>query len=291
MSDDNPYDDAADDDYDESSDTGYAADGTPLFGSASTGNPITDEAAYPESNGDPIVTINPENQPARTYKLTERVKEGYENAVATSLDRLDAEHYDMWWQDTTLHVEYHGCVRAPESRPGPDQSADSSNQKQQNQQQQQNPQQQGQGQPSQQQHPMQRMMQQMQQASQQGQQDFVLPREPRPPFSGRQGTVQVQMPVPQDETDDLKFFDEGLLPVSGFTEFDIQERAKRAPLAVEDVFVEPWSDDYPVQTPIDFDESEQPSNQEMFQVDDFRDETDSKDKKLRKGQRGNRYNL
>lgn len=290
MSDENPYDDAGDDAYDDSEEAGYAGDGTPLFGSASTGNPITDEAAYPEPNDDPVITIAPDNQPARSYKLTERVKERYENAVSTSLDRLDAEHYDMWWQDTTLHVEYYGCVRAPESRPGPDQSSGSTAQHQQQQQQNQQ-----QGQTSQQQHPMQQLMQQMQQQSpqqqQQGQQDFVLPREPRPPFSGRQGEVQVQMPVRNDDDGDLKYFDEGLLPVSGFTEFDIQERANRAPLAVEDVFVEPWSDDYPVQTPIDFDESEQPSNQEMFEVDDFRDETDSKDKTLRKGQRGNRYNL
>jgi len=289
MSDDNPYDDAADDDYDGSSGDARAADGTPLFGTASKGNPITSEAAFPESNGEPIVTINPENQQARTYKLTERVKEKYEDTIANNLERLDADYYDMWWQDTTLHVEFSGCVRPPEARPGPDQSRGSTKQAQQSQQ---NQQQQGQGQPSQQQHPMKQMMKQMQQqASQSGQQDFVLPREPRPPYAGRQGEVQVQLPIPEDAAPDLAFFDEGLLPVSGFTEFDIQERAKRDPLGVEDTFVEPWSDDYPVQTPIDYDESQDAADQEMFEVEDFRDRTDDKNETLNKGQRGHRYNL
>jgi hypothetical protein len=142
---------------------------------------------------------------------------------------------------------------------------------------------------------MKQLMQQMQQAAnQQGgqqQQDFALPRDPRPPFTGRQGEVQVQFPIPQDAAPDLAFFDEGLLPVSGFTEFDIQERAKRAPLAVEDVFVEPWADDYPVQMPMSYEESDDAAEQEMFEVEDFRDKTDTKGETLQEGQRGNRYHL
>lgn len=292
MPDDNPYDDAADDEYDQSEQAGYAPDGRPLFGTASKGNPITDKAAYPESSGTPTITIRPENQPERTYELTEDMKEKYEDAVARSLERLDANHYDMWWQDTTLHVEYHGKVRAPEVRPGPDQSRSAVQQQQPQQKQQQQDQQQRQR-PA---HPLQQlaqqMEQQMQQAAQQQQQDdVVLPREPRPPFTGRQGEVQVQFPIPQDAAPDLKFFDEGLLPVHGFAEFDIQERANRDPLGVEDLFVEPWSDDYPVRTPIDYEPSDDATNEEMFEVNDFRDKTDSKDQKLREGERGNRYHL
>lgn len=282
MTDDNPYDDSEDDDYDSTDEAGYAADGTPLFGSASRGNPITDDAAYPEAAGEPRITINPENQPERTYKLTERVKEDYENAVENSLERLDTTYYDMWWQGTTLHVEYEGKVRAPEGRPGPDQSASSKQQQQAQQQQQKN---------HQQMNSLQQMMQHQQQGGPRSQDDVVLPREPRPPFSGRRGEPQVQMPVPEDAAPDLKFFDEGLLPTSGFTEFDIQVRANRAPLTVEDMFVEPWSDDYPVQTPIEYEQSDDTVNEEMYEVEDFRDQTDDKDEKLNKGQRGNRYHL
>lgn len=279
MTDDNPYDDAADDDYDSTEDVGYAADGTPVFGTASEGNPITDDAAYPEAAGEPRITIDPDNQPERTYKLTERVKKDYENAVENSLERLETEYYDMWWQGTTLHVEYEGKVRAPEGRPGPDQSASSKSQKQM----------QDKKQQQQQMNPLQAMAQQ--QRGQPSQQEMVLPREPRPPFVGRRGEPQVQMPVPEDAAPDLKFFDEGMLPVSGFTEFDIQIRANRAPLAVEDMFVVPWSDDYPVQTPIDYEPSDDTVEEEMYEVEDFRDKTDDKNEQLSKGKRGNRYHL
>jgi hypothetical protein len=280
MTNDNPYDDAKEDSNDDTTENGYFADGTPRFGNASEGNPITDSAAYPEPSGEPTVTINPQNQSQRTYKLTERVKQRYENAVTESLESLETDYYDMWWQGTTLHVEYQGKVRSPEIRPGENQSKKSTNQ------QSSAGQKVAQGKGSSVVAIRQQAIQNKKQKGNTNSKDSKLPREPRPPFAPRKGEPQVKMPI-DDNIQDRKFFDEGLVPTSGFTEFDIQERANRAPLSVEDVFVEPWSEDYPKQTPI----SDDSEADEMYEVEDFRDSTDSQDETLQKGERGNRYHL
>lgn len=246
MSEDNPYDDVPEDAH---------VDGDvsrPQRGTASRANPLTGERP-PGTADTPTIRIKAPDNSVREYELTDRVKERYETMVDQKFESLDVDWYDYWWQGTKLVVEYQGKVRdsalrdmEPERDPG-------------------------QGQPEDMGPP---------------QQPSGMPRSPHPVWFGRRGVHQLGMSPGDSDNDDEEYFDGCLAPVCNRTTIDIQERADRRPLVVEDLFVRPWDDDS--DTPINTEEGKEDGEVE-FEIEDFRDVSD--DETLAEGERGNRFYL
>lgn len=242
----------------------------PLRGTASQPNPFSDESP-PEHEGeeDVTITINAPDGSVREYKLTERVKGYYEDAIEESFESKDVEWYEMWWEGPELVIEYEGKVRDMDMRPG--------------------------GNDQQQQNQGQAVVHQNQDGTtsfafgggQQQQQDPHLPRDMRPPFAPRRGVPQIFLPIP-DQSDGTNRFDESMVPVWNKTSVNVQRRANKNPLMVEDLFIEAWDPDSEGQDPIN---SEHADGEVDYEITDFRDETDDREETVRKGARGNRWNI
>lgn len=241
MKDENPYDDA---------DVDSNTDATPMEKpSRGTASRLGLDAGVPENEDVDSVTITIEDADGslREYELTDMVKGHYEDYIDSSMENMEVNWYEYWWEGQELVVEYEGKVRDKELRIGGDSGrgrrANSSEQ---------------------------------------------IPRDPRPPWSPRQQTRQIFLDVEDgDDEEKVERFDEAMVPIHNVTRFDIQERANKRPMAVEDLFIQPWNSEEG-QMPVNSDHKDGEMN---FEVEDFREEMGSKDKTATGNQRGRRWNL
>lgn len=255
----------------------------PSRGTGSAGNPVLGGETTNHED-EPTITINDPNTGAvRVYRLTERVKSRYEGMVDQIMQGRDVDWYEHWWEGTELVVEWKGRLRGEKHRPEMTQ---------------------------------QEMMEELQDMPEEQQADAMeemqdktkgIPAEPRPPFMPREGVLQVGVQTDGQEQDpfgefgeggpdydDEEYLDDGVLPMHDFTRFDIQERADRRPLQVEDVIIEPWKDwgeDEPpepvsVELP---DGVDQTDSGDVYTIpeEDLREGTDT----VKEGGRGDRYHL
>lgn len=168
----------------------------PDRGTASRGSPIVGSA--PDDPDENRIIIRDPSGPVRVYELNENVKEAMEGPVRASLDDL-ADWYEIWWEGTTMVIEYEGNVRKPEARKTG-------------------------GNPQHGQH--------------QGLPRYPeLPWMPRQGVP--QAIIDINQLFQQQnqEPPEAKGFDKGLLPVHDFARIDIQERADDNPLEFEDILI------------------------------------------------------
>lgn len=241
----------------------------PLRGTASQPNPFKGESAPEGPTEDATVTIRAPDGSVREYRLTEDVKEGYEDFAEAKLEDA-CEWYDMWWEGTKLVIEYKGFIRDNDLRPDHENMTAE-------------------------------QIQQMLMSGQQPTMDGI----PKKPNAGEQGQqpnpmsmMQGNMPSPNitidlnerpGDDDDVNKLDEGVIPIWNKTIIDVQERADARPLQVEDLFIKPWSDEEG-QMPLNSEHEDGEMDEEMFEVD-FRDHTDDKDETVAENGRGDRWYL
>lgn len=252
---------------DESAGSARSARGSAADAPAFAGDP----PARDDDIGAAVITIEAPDGSIREYELTDDVKARYEQYIQSSFENYDVEWYETWWEGTVLCVEYQGFVRDSEARP--DDDDDQTHQS-----------------------PLAAMMSGMGgvgfsinggNTTHQG----SVPGRRGQPWAPRRRTRQARVNVDDMHSKDYGYeqFDEGLLPIWKTARLDVQERADYSPLAVEDLFVKPW-DPENAHDPIaaDYDvETDDP----LFDVDDYRDHTDSADKTVSRGRRGNNWNI
>lgn len=251
---------------DENSDDG---DTRKLRGTSSRTSPFSGESAPEEPEEEARITICAPDGSARTYKLTESVKQGYEEMVEDKISSA-CEWYEMWWQGTKLIIEYEGFIRDNDLRPEHEDLS----------------------------------REQIQQMLMKGDDPTTdgVPKRPNPGLqagnASPRGMMDGNMPEPSVTLDlneyvggesETQKLDEGVIPVSNTTSIDIQKRADERPLEVEDEFLQPWNNEEPPE-PVNSEHTDGEVDSETYEVD-FRNMTDSKDKTVNQGARGNRWTL
>lgn len=238
-----------------------------LRGTASRSNPFAGESAPDEPESDATITIHAPDGSLRKYELTDDVKNQYESMFKEKMESAKVNWYEMWWDRTSLIIQYEGCIRDKSLRPD---TEGMSPQK----------------------------LLQMAQRGQQPKMDGIPKRQNSNENSGisMRDLMQGGMPDPSvnmdiSEYDDgnLEKLDEGIIPVTNRVEIDIQARAHENPLMVEDLFVKPWDSEAGAM-PINTDHEGGEVDDEMFEVD-FRDHTDDENTTVRSGARGDRWNI
>lgn len=186
-------------------------------GSATRRNPFADSSPPEQATDDEptVVIMDPDSESVREYELTETVKRSYERMFESKFEHGNCEWYDFWWDGTELVIEYSGYFRDDSLRPDyEDKSSDD-------------------------------IMEMMFSRASNREMDGI-PRARHPVQDGHRGarrrgrSMQVDL---SGEGPPHDYLDEGVLPVHNVFRFDVQDRADANPLATEDLFIRPWSDD------------------------------------------------
>lgn len=235
----------------------------PVRGTASRPSPFAGESAPPQPDEDATVTITAPDGSVREYRLTDGVKAGYEEMVQSQIDNA-CHWYEMWWDGTSLVIEYEGFIRDEAVRPEVEELSQGE-------------------------------IQQMMRNGQQPKMDGIPKRhnpgqsspQPHPAQMGGMAEPSIAIDASQEDRE-AEHFDEGVVPVWNKTAIDVQRRANDNPLQVEDLFIRPW-DDEAGQEPVNSEHEDGEVDEEMFELD-FREHTDG-EQTVREGARGDRWDM